>query len=317
MNAPRADNAYQGDTYYGRAALKPSLYGWKIALYTALAGLAGGAQCIAWAAQRSARGRHLPLVRHARLLAAGIGGAAGPALLVSDLKTPARFHHMLRIWRPTSPMSIGSFVLTAFGAVSAFTALPTIAGAKSGRRADWGDRMQAPAALAGAGMMTYTAPFLAATATPLWSATPRGLAVQFAAQGVASGAAALALAARWGEEGEAGALDRIACGATVVVAAASYVNGRARKQADVAAAMQGRWRAMDAAGALLGVALPLACYALDAVRGTSRARSAAAAVGILAGSFLTRWALFEAGKTSAGRPRDYFARASARPRSPP
>ena len=43
----------------------------------------------------------------------------GSALLIIDLHTPSRFYNMLRIFRPTSPMSIGSYVLTSFGALSA------------------------------------------------------------------------------------------------------------------------------------------------------------------------------------------------------
>lgn len=34
--------------------------------------------------------------------------------LVLDLGDPKRFHHMLRVWKPSSPMSLGSWVLTAY-----------------------------------------------------------------------------------------------------------------------------------------------------------------------------------------------------------
>lgn len=34
--------------------------------------------------------------------------------LVLDLGDPSRFHHMLRVWKPTSPMSLGTWVLTAY-----------------------------------------------------------------------------------------------------------------------------------------------------------------------------------------------------------
>ena len=34
--------------------------------------------------------------------------------LVIDLGDPWRFHHMLRVWKPSSPMSLGSWVLTGY-----------------------------------------------------------------------------------------------------------------------------------------------------------------------------------------------------------
>ena len=34
--------------------------------------------------------------------------------LVLDLGDPSRFHHMLRVWKPSSPMSLGTWVLTAY-----------------------------------------------------------------------------------------------------------------------------------------------------------------------------------------------------------
>ena len=36
--------------------------------------------------------------------------------LVLDLGDPSRFHHMLRVWKPSSPMSLGTWCLTAYAA---------------------------------------------------------------------------------------------------------------------------------------------------------------------------------------------------------
>jgi len=36
------------------------------------------------------------------------------ACLVLDLGDPSRFHHMLRMWKPRSPMSLGTWVLSAY-----------------------------------------------------------------------------------------------------------------------------------------------------------------------------------------------------------
>src|SRR5206468_6097928 len=47
---------------------------------------------------------------------------ASPALLVSDLGRPERFLNMLRVFKVTSPMSVGSWILAASGASSTATA---------------------------------------------------------------------------------------------------------------------------------------------------------------------------------------------------
>lgn len=268
-------------TYYGQPAVKPSPYSWKIALYMVLAGMAGAGQLLAAVLNRDPWRK-----RRARLIGASVGAIAGPGLLIADLHTPDRFYNMLRIFRRTSPMSIGSYVLSAFGATSALTLTPAARFA------------QMPAAVAGAGMMTYTAPLLASTATPLWASAPRLLGAEFACSAMACGAAALSL-------------DRVACAATVgnlaAVAGSSAV--RTRQGTDTAFRKTG-WGVAHKIGLGLSIALPLACYALNAVQGRSARRSGVAAAGILAGTFLSRWALLEAGNASARNPQDYFRLAS-------
>jgi hypothetical protein len=44
--------------------------------------------------------------------------------LVLDLGDPTRFHHMLRVWKPRSPMSLGTWVLSAYAVP--VTALPIL-----------------------------------------------------------------------------------------------------------------------------------------------------------------------------------------------
>ncbi|HYX62875.1 MAG TPA: NrfD/PsrC family molybdoenzyme membrane anchor subunit, partial [Burkholderiales bacterium] len=214
MNAPYP--GYGGESYYGRPAVKPSVYGWKVALYTFLGGLAGAVQMIVSLADLANERRHRDLVKQGRVIAAANGVLIGPALLIADLHTPQRWYNMLRIFRRTSPMSIGSYVLTAFGAFSAASLTPL----KS--------LFQIPAAIAGAGMASYTPALLAATATPLWSAAPRALGAEFSTGAFASGAAALILCSseRW--------LERTACAATLAYGAAAYVASRehAKKRVD-------------------------------------------------------------------------------------
>ncbi len=294
MNAPPQGFHYGGESYYGRPAIKPSLYGWKVALYTFLGGLAGAAQVIATIADLVSPRKNRFLVKTGRRIAALNGAVLGPALLIIDLHTPQRWYNMLRIFRRTSPMSIGSYVLTAFGGFSALSLVPGV-----GRAA------QIPAAIAGAGMASYTPALLASTATPIWASTPRALGAEFASAAFASGAAALMLSSR------NPALETAACAATLAYGAASFAATREHRKKGVDRALrQGKWAKVHKAGLGLSIALPRACFAINAITGRSRDRSLAAAAGILAGAFLSRWALFEAGNESARQPKDYLRFAS-------
>ena len=121
----------------------------------------------------------------------------------------------------------------------------------------------------------------------------------------ASGAAALMFFA------EESALEKAACAATLAYGAASLVARREHRKKRVDRALkQGKWATMHKAGLGLSIGLPLACFALNALAGRSRGRSTLGAAGILAGVFLSRWALFEAGNESARDPREYLRLAS-------
>ena len=90
-----------------RPVIKPPVWTPEIPTYFYVGGLAG-----AWPA--SAAGG--PARRATRSPAApgssrSPGRVVSPALLISDLGRPARFLHMLRMFKVTSPMSVGSWVL--------------------------------------------------------------------------------------------------------------------------------------------------------------------------------------------------------------
>jgi hypothetical protein len=113
--------AYDGETYYNRPALKPPPYGWLIASYFFVGGLAGVAQLIAGIAEVCGHDDNQSVVRAGRYL--GLAGVLlSPVLLIADLRTPRRWYNMLRIFRRTSPMSIGAWTLTGFGLLSGVAA---------------------------------------------------------------------------------------------------------------------------------------------------------------------------------------------------
>lgn len=295
---------WEGETYYGRNVVKPSPFNWMVSTYIFLAGLSGSAEIIATVADLAGAGEERRMVSRGRRLAL-LAVAAGPPLLIADLHTPARFANMLRIFRRTSPMSIGSWVLTGFGGFAVATA-----GADALGRHGLARVVQIPAALLGAGMSVYTAALLAATSTPLWAAAPRLLAVRFGSSAMASAAALMALAERAdGDPGTAARLDGIAAAGTAVDLAASLAAGRVYREKGVDAPLRETpWGAAHRLGAEgAGAVVPLACYAAGRLGGRRSAGLAiAAAVGILAGGAIMRFAVLYAGNASARRAPDYF-----------
>ena len=120
------------DSYYGKPVIKPPV--WRspeIAGYLFLGGLAGASSVLAGFAQAS--GNH-KLARASKVAAAGAIGLSGVAL-VADLGRPERFLNMLRVVKPTSPMSVGSWLISGFGGASAAAAASAVTGrAAPGRR---------------------------------------------------------------------------------------------------------------------------------------------------------------------------------------
>jgi protein NrfD len=149
---------------------------------------------------------------------AGFSRLLGPTIgtlgLICDLHTPKRFYNMLRLFELTSPMSIGSWILAAFGNFSALTAAAEFLGMRPAARAT-----QLPLVVTGAGLKTYTALLLSANNTPLWAAAPCATAVKFASSSVAAAASALSLGQ--GRSGVARDLDKVALAALVMELAAT------------------------------------------------------------------------------------------------
>ena len=104
------------DSYYGRPILKAPVWTWEIPAYFFFGGMAGAAAPFALLSEL--RGDEA-LARRAWLVALA-GAAASPPLLIADLGRPERFHRMLRVIKPTSPMSVGSWVLGASSTAIAF-----------------------------------------------------------------------------------------------------------------------------------------------------------------------------------------------------
>ena len=184
-------------SYYGLPILKPSPYHWKTALSYIVEALGGGSQIIGTLVQGNGRGRDLQLVRAARYLALA-SSLLSPALLISELHRPGLWYNMLRIFRPSSSMSIGNLSLVGFGLFSALAALgrllEDLGHRKAGRRLS---RLSSlPAAAAGGMICLYPGTELEQTCTPFWAVGHPLLAPLFAATGMSVGTAAMTLAGR-------------------------------------------------------------------------------------------------------------------------
>jgi len=318
---------WTGETYYGQSSVKPSPFEWKVALYVYVAGPAGSSQIIATLADRLGDERDETIVRNGRTLAL-VGAAIGAPLLIIDLKTPERFYNMLRIYRTSSPMSFGSYILTGFGLTSGLVALGHLMGERrrDGSRSPMrraADMAQVPAAFLGAGMSTYTAAMLSATSTPLWAASPRAMAVQFGTSSMATAAAALSLGEQIaGNPENCRRLDGLAAISAASELVASALAERRHHEVGVGETLrEGPVGTSYKAGALaLGLGVPLACHTINALKKRpSRGLSVLGSLALLAGGMVMRQAIFEAGNKSAKRPDDYFrltqrAPEGARPR---
>ena len=90
--------------------VKEPAWGLDIPAYLFLGGLAGASSALAACAQFSG---HPELARVAKAGAAG-GISLSLAALVHDLGRPARFVNMLRVLKVTSPMSVGTWIVSAY-----------------------------------------------------------------------------------------------------------------------------------------------------------------------------------------------------------
>jgi formate-dependent nitrite reductase membrane component NrfD len=161
------------------------VWSWEVPLYFWFGGMAAGASFVALAcdlAGDDASARTARKVAMAALM-------PSPPLLMMDLGRSARFYNMLRIFKPRSPMSMGSWCLTAFGGLGAGAVGADLLGRRRTARG-----LGAVTALAGVYLGSYTGALLASTAVPVWARSRLFLGPIFISSATVSGAAATRLA---------------------------------------------------------------------------------------------------------------------------
>lgn len=311
--------------YYDIPFLKRPTWEWHIAAYFFLESISSGAFLMASLADATSSTRDSAIRRTGYLLSFATFIPC-PPLLIADLGRPERFHHMLRIFKPTSPMSHGSWALAAYAvpmtALAAEVALGMLA-----RRFELADRLEAivpSRALGTAGipcalmLATYPGVLLATTANPLWSRS-RALGALFAASAVHAGASAtsMALAIRGTHTDEIERLGRIELVAAAAEATAlgAFLVAAGRHARPLVAGRHAKLFWLGAVGA--GIALPMLLKALGPKRGTlGRLAKLAASALSLAGAFALKWAILHAGRDAADDARASHEAARDQRRSP-
>jgi hypothetical protein len=275
-------------SYYGRPILKRPI--WKqpdVPFYLFVGGAAGAAAVLAEGAAVTSR-PHLETVAR---LTASTGSALGTVALVHDLGRPERFLNMLRVVKPTSPLSIGSWILASFGASAAVAAASNLSGLapRLGRLAGIVSSVLGPP------LTTYTAALIANTAVPAWHEAYRELPFLFAASGAAAAGGIALATVRLDEVGPARTFGAVGGFAELILTDSmrrrlgmlaepydSGLAGRLTRSARVCTCA-------GIAGSLLGRRSP----ALSRLSG----------IALAAGSLCTRFGVFNAGLASADDPK--------------
>jgi len=294
--------------YYDYPVVKRPVWTWEIPVYFWLGGIGSGAFITSSLAQRFGS------EEDARSLADGFYIAAAALLpctplLIMDLGRADRFHHMLRVFKPLSPMNLGAWTLAMFTPVAIARAaalaadrglLPRVAPMLTALVPR--GLSELAGSLLGITLAGYTGVLLAATNIPIW-AKSKLLGGLFTASALASGSAAVSLGAtlRSVEDAPLHRLSKIESAVSLAELAlvAGYVgqSGRAGRPLTVQRLALPFW--LGAVGA--GTVLPLLLHRLAATRSGARLRrlSTLASLCALGGSLALRWTVFEAGKESA------------------
>jgi formate-dependent nitrite reductase membrane component NrfD len=276
-------------SYYGRPVIKkPTWRAVDIGGYLFLGGLAGASSVLAAGAELTGR----PALARGCETGALVAISGSLFALIHDLGRPARFLNMLRTFKPSSPMSVGTWILMAYGPAAGAAAASNLTGLlpRVGRAAALG------AAAVGPAVASYTAALVADTAVPSWHAGHRELPFVFVGSS-ASAAGGLGMitapvseagparrAAVFGGVLEIAALRRMTAG--MGLAAEPLRTGRAGRLLTAA-------EGLTMTGAVLGGMLG----------GRSRLASVLGGVAALAGSACLRLGIFHAGVASAEDPK--------------
>ena len=283
--------------YYGQPVVKPPVWTWEIPIYFFVGGLSGMSAVIALAA---AIFHHVDLARAAMWLAA-IGVVLSPLLLILDLGRPHLFIHMLRVFKPQSAMSMGAWILSAFGAcvVPGLIALELHAHQIFGGTIGQLIRIAAGILIFGSAffgtlLATYTGVLIGATVIPAWFLHRVLLPIHFGTAGLGSAAGLLELLGH-----RIAALNALGyCAAAIESALLIWLNVNKHGVADRAIHEHASGWLIRIGEVLTGpLSLILRFFGLVPF----------AAISFLIGAFVSRFGWIAVGKVSGSDPESVFA----------
>jgi len=283
--------------YYGQAVVKPPVWTWEIPIYFFVGGLSGMSAVIALAA---AIFHHVDVARAAMWLAA-IGVVLSPLLLILDLGRPHLFINMLRVFKPQSAMSMGAWILSAFGAcvVPGLIALELHAHQIFGGTIGQLIRIAAGVLIFGSAFLgtllaTYTGVLIGATVIPAWFLHRFLLPIHFGTAGLGSAAGLLELLGH-----RIAALNALGyCAAAIESALLIWLSVNKHGVADRAIHEHASGWLIRIAGVLTGpLSLILRFFGLVPF----------AAISFLIGALVSRFGWIAVGKVSGSDPESVFA----------
>jgi formate-dependent nitrite reductase membrane component NrfD len=275
-------------SYYGRPIIKEPVWKPEIPFYLFAGGIAGASSVLHGLGRVAGQDK----LAKTALYVGAVADVASPALLVSDLGRPERFFNMLRVFKVTSPMSVGSWILFLSGGASNTAAALELLGIL--KPVKWA--AEAVSFAVGPPLTTYTGALLANTAVPVWHEARRELPWLFGASASASAGAATALLLA---PEEAGPARRLAIAG--VAGELGLMEVMQRRLGFVGEVYkQGQARRF----ARLSKVCAVAGGGLLAIRGNrSRGAAVAGSALVLIGELAMRWSVFKAGFQSARDPR--------------
>lgn len=300
-------------TYFERPLLKKPHWDWNVVTYLFFGGVMGGSGLLAALAERS---DDKPLERTSRYISFALALAC-PALLISHLGRPERFLNMMRIVKLKSPMSLGVWGLVGYSGFAGLNAAAQLS--RDNVIPRWIERFEprpltsAMQALAGAFMMGYTGVLLSATAIPLWGKGKYHIPAMSVCSAVSGACAVNAIALCADENGGAAQhkLEKLEAVAAVAELAV-LLHFRAYAGPAGKPMYEGRrgeklrtWTLAAGIAAPLLLNLP-SLLSRAHKRRPAMLRTLVAGALTLAGGYILRETLIEAGKASADDPAQAF-----------
>jgi formate-dependent nitrite reductase membrane component NrfD len=293
----------ESPSYYDHPMLKEPTWIWSIPTYFYVGGVTGVSAALGAAAQVLAPRSMRSLVVKTRWIGT-VGGAMSAVLLIHDLGRPERFLNMLRVFRVSSPMSMGSWILSAFSTcIGGAAVLPEVLAAPLGLLGGF----------LGLGLSGYTGVLISQTSVPLWRAGYRTMPVLFLASGTAAAAGFLEFLPLTPKETVA--VERFGLmGKIVELLAAFALDHDAAQTERVAKPLKDGFSGFVWQTAKI---LTFAGIVLAVAPGKGRTKRVAGGILATAASVCVRFGVFYAGKASARDPRGSFEqqRAESRPES--